>query len=563
MKVAVLKHTRKKVIWPWAVLITLLLVVAIPVGLVYGLFFDDSTKEVTLQEGQTGQSIGNRVIVDSLDPAPEEHHIHAVVTENDVDNLIHYGLEESHFSSKIVKKAYVRVDKNRYKFYADIDLTYFKTRIRFDTILSESGDNFIFSIQEITIGRVGGFKKISESVAAAFINENSINNFIAKTGLSMKYEEKETRFVYKKVDVVDDMNNLISTKEVDLYLSIVKNMVADNMVTYKLQTDDFLDADIDLVPLTTNGVVDDSHLLVNAQDVTNQVQKKLITLANAKKYDPNVIDSRIVFQYLFAGWEGTGSEERVLIEPIDMSLIGITDKTAYKGFDLVDNTYSLQDVLDDSVNVEYLVSKNSSINKKVSTLKESEINKYLASRNIVGYTTLLSRWDGTAYKANYITIDNFYCNLYTGQIEGVVRPISEFVAKININGYHTSMTITSYAGDDMAQGKDMVYTISDVKYGTAGAENMKKDIISILSSSLNEGDGVMVAIGADNTVRFRFEQNLATTEQRCEQQVYENTGHEYDFATYFKPNNLNFVATGMSRSDDGAIYVSLTEGINY
>ena len=149
MKVAVLKHTRKKVIWPWAVLITLLLVVAIPVGLVYGLFFDDSTKEVTLQEGQTGQSIGNRVIVDSLDPAPEEHHIHAVVTENDVDNLIHYGLEESHFSSKIVKKAYVRVDKNRYKFYADIDLTYFKTRIRFDTILSESGERYdVFEVQK-------------------------------------------------------------------------------------------------------------------------------------------------------------------------------------------------------------------------------------------------------------------------------------------------------------------------------------------------------------------------------------------------------------------------------
>ena len=567
MKVAVLKHTRKTVIWPWAVLITLLLVIASPIGLVYGLFYDDSTKTIALQEGMTADSLGNRITVDSLDKTKETHYMEAVVTENDVDNLIHYGLEQSGFESKIFSKAYVNVDGNRYKFYADIDLEFFKTRIRFDTLLGESADHkdFVFSVQEITIGRMGGFKKLAESPSAAFVTENSVNNFLEKTGLSIHYEEKNTRFVYSKIDAFKDMHHLkqSQSENIDLYLSIINNMIDDNLVQYDFHGPDFINAKLNLEILANNSIVDDSHMLVNPDEVTTVCKSKLLILINNHKFDENEVDPTVVFQYLFSGWNGLSPENKVLIEGIDMSLIGIENKYAYQGFGLVDPSFSLQTQLNNSINVDNLISKNSTRNKKVSTLKESEINHYLAGRNVVGYTTMLSRWNGNYYKANYITIDNFYCNLYNATIEGQEKAVAEFVAKINVNGYHTSFTMVSYAGEDAQQGKSLVYTIADTKYGNADGTSMKKDILNILAKALNDGDQAMVAIENDDTIRFNFDQNLDYTQHACEDKVLENTGHQYDFVSYFVDNNINIHTTGSSRSDDGTIYVTLTQGINY
>ena len=568
MKVAVLKHTRTKVVWPWAILITLLLVIAIPIGLVYGFFYDDSTKIIYLQPGMTSDTLGNRIIVDSVDNTKDSHNIDVVVTENDVDNLIHYGLEKSNYSSKLVKKSYVHVENNRYQFYADIDLTYFKTRIRFDTLLGESEDHqdFIFSIQQIVIGRVGGFTEISKSAIGAFVNENSINHFLSKTGLSMKYEEKNLRFVYHKIDAFNDMSKMVKTDGVDLYYVIMKNMISDNLLQYDFNANDFINATLDCSIMQTNSLVTDnsSHMRVNPELVTTRCRDKLVKLVNNHAFNPDEVSPVIVFDFLFKGWEAMSAEAKVLLEDINMSSVGISNKTLYQGFGLYDPDFTLQNRLNSSVNIDNLVSRDASKNKKVSTIRESDINRYLAGTSIVGYTTILERYkDDGSYKANYITIDNFYCNLYDGQIEGRTRPIAEFVCKLNINGYHTSLTISSYADSDAKQGKSYAYKINEVKYGAASGETMKEDIIGILAQALNEGDGAMVAIESDYTIRFNFEQNLEYTRDACEEEVFENTGHRYDFSNYFSETNIKFYTTGSSRNDDGSIYVQLSRGISY
>lgn len=566
MKIAVLKHTRTKVIWPWAVLITILLVIAIPIGLVYGFFYDTSTKDVYLQPGMTSETLGNRVLVDSVDKTKDTHYLEMTVTENDVDNLIHYGLEKSTYSSKLVKKSYVHVYGNRYQFFADIDLSYFKTRVKFDTLLGESEDHqdFIFNVQEIVVGRVGGYSEISKSPIGAFINENNVNHFLTKTGLSMKYEEKNKRFVYHKIDSIKDMSLMLKTEGTNLYSTIMGNMIEDNLVQYDFHADDFINAKLDCSIMQSNNLVtdDSAHLKVRPEQVTTRCRDKLVTLVNQQAFNPEEINPAVVFQFLFAGWNAITAENRALIENINMSSIGINNKTLYEGFGLYSPDYALQTRLNDSVNVNNLVSKNSSINKKVSTLRESEINRYLAGTGIVGYTTVIDRYkDDGKYKANYITIDNFYCNLYN---ESGSRPVAEFVCKLNINGYHTSMTISSKAvGASAKQGKSIIYTIEEVKYGSASGDNMKADILALLAQALERGDGAMVAIETDDTIRFNFEQNLDYTKEACEDKVYEITGYHHSFSSYFTDSNINFNTTGSSRSDDGTIYVSLIQGIDY
>ncbi len=564
MKVAVLKHTRRKVIWPWAVLITLLLVIAIPIGLTYGLFYDDASKDITIQPAGNANNIGNRITVDSLDGTVEEHKIRALLTENDVDNMIYYGLNDSGWESKIVKKAYVVVAGNRYKFYADISMDFFKTRIRFDTILQENNDRskFVFRVQEITIGRVGGFKELSKSVAAPFINENSVNNFLAKTNISIKYDEKNQMFIYDKYDLYADMCRLNSSENVDLYLDIVKTMAKDNETVYNFNNDYFMDATINLEPLTTNGLVTDApnQKLVEAEEVVERCQKPLIKLVEGGTFNPSYIEPRIVFNYLFSGWDATSAEDKVYIEQINMSSIGINDKTAYKGFDLYDENASLQEALVDNAYIDNLVSGNQAINKDVTYLNEDTINNYLKGRNIVGYTTLLKRWNGTHYKANFVTIDNFYCNIYGNDTQRII----EFVAKFNVNGYHTSMTFATSAQEMRVQDRNVYFTIDEIKYGSKDAANMKDDFFKLLSDALRDGDGAMIAVENDHTIRFNLMESLKTIQKDCEDQAKENAGgyQTYDFTNYFIDNNLEYTCLGENRDANGALLIRLKEGIS-
>ncbi len=564
MKVAVLKHTRRKVIWPWAVLITLLLVVAIPIGLTYGLFYDDASKDITLQPAGNANNIGNRIMVDSLDKTVEEHKINAILTENDVDNMIYYGLHDSGWESKIVKKAYVGVVGNRYKFYADISMDFFKTRIRFDTILQENNDRskFIFTVQEITIGRVGGFKKLSQSVAAPFINENSVNNFLAKTNISIKYDEKNQMFIYDKYDLYADMCRLNSSENVDLYLDIVKTMAKDNETIYNLNNDYFMDATINLEPLVTNDLVTDTpnQKLVEANEVVERCQEPLVKLVSSGAFNPSLIEPRIVFNYLFSGWDATSAEDKVYIEQINMSSIGINDKTAYKGFDLYDPDVSLQDTLVDNAYIDNLVSGNQAINKTVTFLSEETINDYLKGRNIVGYTTLLKRWDGNKYKTNFVTIDNFYCNIYGNDTSRVI----EFVAKFNVNGYHTSMTFATSAPEIKVQDRNVYFGIDQIKYGSRDAINMKDDFFTLLSSALKDGDGAMIAVENDHTIRFNLMESLKVIQKNCEDKAKENAGgyQTYDFTNYFVDNNLEYTCLGENRNAVGALQIKLKEGIS-
>ena len=564
MKVAVLKHTRKKVIWPWAVLITLFLVVAIPIGLTYGLFYDDASKDITLQPAGNANNIGNRITVDSLDETVTEHKIQALLTENDVDNMIYYGLQDSGWESKIVKKAYVNVIGNRYKFYADISMDFFKTRIRFDTILKENTDRskFIFSVQEITIGRVGGFKELSKSVAAPFINENSVNNFLAKTNISIKYDEKNQMFIYDKYDLYADMCKLNSSENVDLYLDIVKTMAKDNQTIYNLENNYFMDATINLEPLTTNDLVTDApnQKLVEAEEVVERCQKPLIKLVESGAFNPSLIEPRVVFNYLFSGWDATSAEDKVYIEQINMSSIGINDKTAYKGFDLYDPNVSLQDTFEENAYIDNLVSNNQAINKDVTYLSEDSINEYLKGRNIVGYTTLLKRWNGTHYKANFVTIDNFYCNIFGNNNSRTI----EFVAKFNVNGYHTSMTFATSAQEMKVQDKNIYFTIDQIKYGSRDAMNMKEDFFKLLSDALRDGDGAMIAVENDHTIRFNLMESLKTIQKECEDQAKENAGgyQTYDFTNYFVDNNLEYTCLGDNRNATGALLISLKNGIS-
>lgn len=568
MKVATLKNPpKKKVIWPWVLIGSVVLTITLPVVLLYAFVYDGNTKKVTLQEDLNLKTIGNNIIVDSLDNTVSKEQIAITITENDIDNILHIALEKAVKNNPVIKKAYIKIKGTTYTFYVDVDATVFKTRVILSTTMKESEDKnaFIFSIKDVALGRVSGISGPMKALVNKFVNEQTINSFIQSANLSMTFDQPNFQLIYTKEGMMNDLNRLTNDEQLGLYFDVIQTMVKDNLVDFELETNNFAEGYIDLTKLRTNDrVTDDAeHIKVQPEEVTTNCKNKLVDLIEHGDVDPEKDDLALVFSYLFGGWKYLTTEEQTKIQAIDFSYVDINDVTTYYGFDLVHNEDKIVDSMKGTIDGAKLTNKSLDPRyKKLCDLSENTINKYIAGRNIVGYTSLLHRKTKDGYKVNYVTIDNFYCNLYRKAVEADYVNVAEFVCKMNINGYHTSLTFDSEMGPDAFQDKKVVFTVKDVQFGITNAENLKEHFFNIIFDALSGAgsDDSMSADKVNKTISVNFGEVL----QAAEDTVEDTIGHARgSLASQFTMDNMEFTIQGSSRTDEGIMRLSLKEPLDY
>ena len=194
---------------------------------------------------------------------------------------------------------------------------------------------------------------------------------------------------------------------------------------------------------------------------------------------------------------------------------------------------------------------------EVTILNEKDLNNYIAGRNVIGFTTLMHRQTEESYKINYMTVDNFYSNIYHDGDE----QIAEFVCKININGYPTSLTFVSTAdvGND-----SIVFTIKDdgVKYGEVATNELTESFFNIITAALNNGDSTISAATTEEgkrTITMHFT-NIIDEAKTAMKASAETKYGMYGEAVMniinakidelFSPENATITLTGTDRYDD-------------
>ena len=568
MKVATLKNPpKKKVIWPWVLIGSVALTITLPIVLLYAFVYDGNTKKVVLQENLDLKTVGNNIIVDSLDNTVSKEQISIVVTENDIDNILHIALNKAVKNNPVIKKAYIKIKGTTYTFYVDVDATVFKTRVILSTTMKESEDKsaFIFSIKDVALGRISGISGPMKSLVNKFVNEQTINSFIQSANLSMTFDQPNFQLIYTKEGLMNDLNRLTNDEQLGLYFDVIQTMVKDNLVDFELETNNFAEGFIDLKKLQTNELVTDDaeHIKVQPEDVTTNCKDKLVELIEHGDINPEKDDLALAFTYLFGGWKALTTEEQAKIQALDFSYVDINDVTTYYGFDLVHNEDKIVDSMKGTIDGEKLTNKGLDPRyKKLCDLSENVINNYIAGRNIVGYTSLLHRKTKDGYKVNYVTIDNFYCNLYRKLVEAEYVNIAEFVCKMNINGYHTSLTFTSEMGADAFQDKKVVFTVKDVQFGVTNAENLKEHLFNIIFDALSGvgSDDSMSADKANKTISVNFAEVLQAAEDTVEDTIGRARG---SLASQFTMDNMEFTISGSSRTEEGIMRLSLKEPLDY
>ena len=569
MQVATLKNPKKKrKVWPIVLILLLVFFLIAPIIVIYALFYDPNTKRVDLKPNLSFTNAGNQIITDSLDHTVDHEKIEINISENDIDNVLHLAMERFAHDNKFVKKAYVNVKGTAYNFYIDLDGVVIKSRLKVSTTMQETEDNsaFIFAIKDVSLGRVSGIKGPIQSIINRLFSEANINTFIAQTRLSITYDANLFGFVYTKAGLMNDLNRLTQSESLGLYFDIIQTMVLDNFVEFDLSTDEFAESYIDLNKLKTNDLVtdDSDHLKIQVNEVGEKCRDKIVTLINHGDIDPQQTDIKTVFNFLFNGYNSLTDGDKAIIDAIDMSYIEIDDKATYEPLKEEGIENKLYEEMKYTVDGDALTDKTLNPRyKKLCTLSENNINDYIASRSIVGYTSLLYDEGEGGYKVNFVTLDNFYCNIYK---DSENHNIAELVCKININGFHTSLTFATQMDDDGAfSGNMLVFRVKEVKFGNSEAENLKDEFFKIIHGALSGpgADTTMIVDPVENTISIDFTKIMEYACDKVEEAVYDRTGETKDLSEYFELSNLTYVIGGSSRNDVGTMELSLVNPIDY
>ena len=567
MQVAVSKvPTKKKSKAGWVILTLFLVFIVGPIALIYGLFYDPTSKRVELQEDFTFENVANRLIVDSLDYAPTEEMIDIKVTENDVDNLLYLAMKSVTEKTPYVKKAYVTVRGNKYYFYIDLDGVIIKSRARISTELQIADDNehFIFKIKDVALGRVSGILSPAKGLIERFITYDKIDQILANTQTDLTFDREQYALVYPKSSLIKDLGRLTNNSAVGLYFDVMQTMVHDNMMEFKFRDNNVIEGIVDLSQLQTNDLVTDTaeQIRISSEEVQH-IRDDLVYLIENGTIDVANKDLPFyAFDFMFGGWESLNNAAQTALQDIDFTLVGIPNKETYEGFGLYNAEAKLIDKMKDTVDVEKLVDKNLIPRyRDLCTLSEDVINEYISGRNIVGHTSLLHRDTPEGYKVNYITIENFYMNIYKNSDN---KNIAEMVCKIDVNGYVTSLTFATEMSTGEFDGSKLVFSVKDIQFGQSNADNLKEEFFDIIYDALNnEGDHSLQADKENYTISVDFADIMEYALQEAENAVEIGTGTHYDLSSYFEMSNISFEIIGDDRNDEGAMKLSLNNPIDY
>ncbi len=546
MKVAVSKEPpKRKRIWPWILLGSFVLTVVAPIAFIYGFFYEPDTKKVELQENFDVKNLGQYAMVDLMDTAKSEHKLSLSITENDLDNILDFALTKAGAKNNYVKKAYCKIKGNKYTFYVDVDGVVIKSRVKLTTICDESSDKsaFVFKVQDIALGRLSGIAGVARTLTSSIDYETMIQNVFKDIGLSMEFSKADWTLTYKKADLIKDLKGLAGGGDGDssMLFSIVETLYDNNLVNFDFTTTNFLDVNVDLEPLASNEFVTDDvkHCKIKADEVDEFCKNRMITLIKNNIIGTDEETLKLVFTFLLRGYAPLSDDQKNQINKYDFSSVGIANNETYtpayeSNFVVNNDTSSLfNQMKDELIKLKDIVTSDTISNKRVELLDEDALNMYIASRDFSSSLVFMHRPTTDGYKLNYVLVDNFYCNIYSVEEEGKEKEQkAELVAKLNINGYHTSITLDTDA--EVIDNGELKFTVKEngIRFGTIQSKELDEQFFDLIAKSINSSGGESIKADKENkSISFKFNSMVTDAKTSIHETLYAEAMKNMDNAS--------------------------------
>lgn len=467
------------------VLVTLLVLftvlIVLPVGLAYALFFDSTTHTQTTTQTEMSQVIQDSLF-DSFKPAKQKGKLEFKVTQDQLNaafNSVYKQMPTE--AQKYVSGIYVDVNNTNYDFYVEAGIPIFKSRAIIRTEMTDVVNEtspldgyFQFKIKEIQVGRINGIVGLINTFAKDPMTQamNNLQSSLARSGLHLTVSWADQAITYTKANLLTDMTGKLGSNN-QLVSSALEEFLSSNVVTLNGQAGTNLEIDTNLAKFHTKaGYVDEANdLNLKLEDYIAKLQ----TLIDNNVLLPASENLAPVFTYLIRGYDDVAASTKSIVDGLDLSTIGITDKAAYKGANLTPET-SLEDKVKSQITIAGIAAK------KIAKISEADINEMLAGTGLIGNGTVMARKNGqNPAEAVYFVFDNFNANILNDKMY--------FTAGLSVNGYETraiiTTTMTSFADYKMTLKVDGWYL------GESNASAAMKTVIQDKIASGFSGEGAV------------------------------------------------------------------------
>lgn len=485
-------------------LIIFLVVFVITPGTLFLLVYDTSMMKVTLDESFDQEKFTNSLVYDSLDNVKDDGLVKFSVSESDINNLIYSTYKENTELKKYLKQMAVDVKNDKYVFNISAKLGFFQTRLKLTTKLEKTmiakdggaeEEAYAFIIKDITLGKLP-MKDLAMTILKNAITED-VKNSLHDSPLKLNIDLDKSRFYIFTSDFTSMINEAMgSASSSSEYGTFLASFINDFLESQLLQLDFYgnesLTAQVNLNKITGNDYDEGQYVNYSMpyEDTTTNLsfggeQKKLsldtirdalVVLLNNNLVTKEQMSD--VSEYLFNGYHDSNAPS------CDLSAIGISDKTTYKGFNLYPN-FSIDSLVSNLItNFSQYDSSQNSFN--IANLSESDINRYLHTQRIFGNKYFLtSEVEAGQYKSSYVAFDNAYIN--------VTNDKAVLSIGLNVNGLETILTILLDYDAALSSGTKLVYNTVELYFGgtnedgsrIAASEGTKSLMFTTLGGSVN------------------------------------------------------------------------------
>ncbi|MBO4703312.1 MAG: hypothetical protein J5617_00570 [Bacilli bacterium] len=462
-------------------IIFLVISIILPIALAFIFLFDTGKMKVKYDKDFNQDKFTESLVVDSLDSTVDQKVAKFRVTESDINNMLYQGLKDNKEANEYITQLAVDITNNSYVINVSGKFYFFETRAQITAKLSKkqikrSGelvDAYVFEIKNVTLGRLTQLKDVIMFFLKQFLNQSTLDALTKSLNIHTDLQ-KEYIYIYAS-DLRDALNDVVDTGDgvSEFYFTFINDFLDHNLLEFDFYDDEALSINIKLEPLTGNDYGEGQYVAYNmpyentlTKLTINGEQKKLsldvikealVVLLNEGKMVPNQL--AIVSDYLFNGYR-----PGVIPSDMDLSPIGINDKTTYLGFNLM-SPVSMDGLLTDAVS-SFADYDDALDSFDIVNLKEEDVNNYLRTQSMFGNKYFLHREiaDGS-HKVSYIALDNAYINLLSNK--------AIITAGLNINGLETIITLPMLLDEERSSGTKLVYDAEALYYG-ATMENGEK-----------------------------------------------------------------------------------------
>lgn len=510
-------------------LILLVIIIVIGVGVYCVVSIKDNTndtKQAIIDENKNVDELISAYTKLALDDAKNDK-VSFLLSNDDLDSLLYAISQSINIDTLTIKSIYATYNEDgTISLFAPVSCYGINSVVKGTIKMEYASDEFTITISDLSLGKLGINNVLIKNLVLNNLKPSDIEAELAKKDIYLSFEIEDANFIIGITN--ENIFKMIKNKSTDsmssLYESLIRIVLSDDAFSLKSNVND-----------KTGFVLELNHYLstltapYNLNGETNSlksVQSKVVTLLNNKVI--NYTNVKVCFDYLVRGYKKITTSDQKIIDALDLSSVGISNKSSYEG--IIDRSdIQMSDIINDNIPTLSDVASILITGSYDIKISEANLNAILNSLDFIGLS--LAFTDGTG--VSNITISNLFADIKENKLD--------LNLIVNIDG--TDLALRILFNGTITEGFAIDLTLDKMYLGNYELDTTIEALMF---------DFIKSATSGDSTSFIKVDTN--------------NKKISLDFNGYFTDNTyvsimstLTNTKTSLSNIDDGAVIITISK----